>query len=146
VQRAEPVKTEQHHHASARDIPRRLLLLAPTVCAAIVIALILIRVPAAGSWTGAAAPTPASAAPSGDVTAAAPTQPAPVTPPQPAVATTTYIVRPGDSLWKIFTSMRAQSGDRKGWMDFLSNAQSMNALGDPDRLQPGKVLTFSGHE
>jgi nucleoid-associated protein YgaU len=62
------------------------------------------------------------------------------------VATTTYIVRPGDSLWKIFTSMRAQSGDRKGWMDFLSNAQSMNALGDPDRLQPGKVLTFSGHE
>jgi hypothetical protein len=28
-------------------------------------------------------------------------------------------------------------------MDFLSTTQSMNSLGDPDRLQPGKVLTFS---
>jgi nucleoid-associated protein YgaU len=61
-------------------------------------------------------------------------------------STTTYVVRPGDSLWKIFTQMRAQSADRKGWMDFLSKTQSLNGLGDPDQLQPGKVLTLSSQE
>jgi nucleoid-associated protein YgaU len=89
-----------------------------------------------GTGTRAAAPAAASAA----VASAQPQTP-------PSVpATTTYVVRPGDSLWKIFTSMRAQSGDRNGWMDFLSKTQSLNSLGDPDRLQPGKVLTFSSQE
>jgi hypothetical protein len=53
------------------------------------------------------------------------------------------VVRPGDSLWKIFTSLRPQDTDRKGWMDFLSKAQSLNGLDDPDRLLPGTVLTLS---
>jgi hypothetical protein len=42
--------------------------------------------------------------------------------------------------------MRAQSAERKGWMEFLSKAQSLNSLEDPDRLQPGKVLTLSPRE
>ncbi|MGA2641593.1 MAG: LysM domain-containing protein [Spirochaetia bacterium] len=120
----------------------RLLRIVPTVIAAVVMAVSLVSVPAGfrmssvGTGTRAAAPAAASAA----VASAQPQTP-------PSVpATTTYVVRPGDSLWKIFTSMRAQSGDRNGWMDFLSKTQSLNSLGDPDRLQPGKVLTFSSQE
>jgi hypothetical protein len=56
------------------------------------------------------------------------------------------VVRPGDSLWKIFGSLRAQNADRKGWMDFLSKTQSLNGLEDPDQLRPGKILTLSPPE
>lgn len=122
---------------------------APTVLAAVVMAMILIQMPAPGPRTNAALPAPASAAaisaPLHSIPSAAP----PAAPPQPepsVAATTTYVVRPGDSLWKIFTSMRAQSAVRKGWMEFLSKAQSLNSLEDPDRLQPGKVLTLSPQE
>jgi len=122
---------------------------APTALAAVVMAMILIQMPAPGPRTNAALPAPASAAaisaPLNSIPSAAP----PAAPPQPAPsvpATTTYVVRPGDSLWKIFTSMRAQSAVRKGWMEFLSKAQSLNSLEDPDRLQPGKVLTLSPQE
>ena len=59
---------------------------------------------------------------------------------------TTYVVRPGDSLWKIFTSVRSQKPDHGGWMDFLANTQSVNSLNDPDRLQPGRVLTITIHQ
>jgi len=130
---------------------------APTVLAAVVMAMVLIQMPAPGPRTNAALPAPASAAaisaplhsiPSA-APPAAPPQPEPSSSPQPApsvAATTTYVVRPGDSLWKIFTSMRAQSAVRKGWMEFLSKAQSLNSLEDPDRLQPGKVLTLSPQE
>ena len=52
-------------------------------------------------------------------------------------------MKPGDSLWKIFTSVRSEKPDRRGWIDFLSNAQSMNSLNDPDLLKPGKVLMIS---
>jgi nucleoid-associated protein YgaU len=66
------------------------------------------------------------------------------TPSTPSVpATRTYVVKPGDSLWKIFSTLRPQSPDRRGWMDFVSKAQSLNSLGDPDQLQPGKILTLS---
>ncbi len=116
---------------------------APTVLAAVVTAVLLasvpagFRTPAAGPGTTSAVPAPASAA----VSSPPPPKPAPSVP-----STTTYVVRPGDSLWKIFTQMRAQSADRKGWMDFLSKTQSLNGLGDPDQLQPGKVLTLSSQE
>jgi nucleoid-associated protein YgaU len=85
-------------------------------------------------------PAPASAEPAG---APAGREAAPAKPAGPLQATTTYVVKPGDSLWKIFTSVRSEKPDRGGWIDFLSNAQSMNSLNDPDLLKPGKVLTIS---
>jgi len=33
--------------------------------------------------------------------------------------------------------------DRSRWGTFLSNAQSLNGLEDPNRLHPGKVLTIT---
>jgi len=125
-----------------REILPRLLFLAPTVCAAVVIALVLVGMPA-GTATGAIPPSP-------PVRTELPAPPVPLQPSLPAApaapSTTTYIVRPGDSLWKIFASMSSRGADRRGWMDFLSKAQTLNSLGDPDRLQPGKVLTLSAQE
>jgi LysM repeat protein len=64
------------------------------------------------------------------------TPPAPQQPP----ASTPYIVREGDSLWKIFRSLgRDQKGGR-AWEDFLFDAQELNNLSDPDTIHPGKVL------
>ena len=122
-----------------RELLRRLLFPAPTVCAAVVIALILVLM-TAGPERGAVSPVSSPAAPAQAALPVAPTSPPSPPPPPP---TRTYIVRPGDSLWKIFTSMSTPGIDRRGWMDFLSKAQALNSLGDPDRLQPGKVLTLS---
>jgi hypothetical protein len=134
---------------AARTARRPALSVAPIVIAAVVVAavLALLLVPGPGTKGPVSAPAsqPVIAAPpqnSGSATLPAGQQPLlPSAPP-----TRTYVVRPGDSLWKIFTSLRPQSPDRKGWMDFLSKAQSLNGLGDPDQLQPGKVLTLSGQE
>jgi hypothetical protein len=151
---AEPHRTVQRlpvRRRSESELLRRLLLLAPTVCAAVVMALVLFLMPAG---RGHYAIPPASPVEAGvpalpaPMTPASPPQPSPsVLPsPSPLPATTTYVVRPGDSLWKIFTSMSPPDSDRRGWMDFLSKMQSLNGLGDPDRLQPGKILTLSAKE
>jgi hypothetical protein len=148
-----PEKAEPPRRSSSRAVPgdrRRLLLLVPTALAAAVMALLLLWTPPFGTGSAAAAPAavpvPSPAAAPNAAAGSVALPPSPVLPAQPAPAAsqnTSYVVRPGDSLWKIFTSMRPQAGDRKGWMDFLSKTQSMNGLDDPDRLQPGKVLTLS---
>jgi len=148
-----PAEPKSPEEPAAISRSTRLLFLAPTVCAAVLLGLLLTRMPSVGPGPGAIAPVlspvPAPAptvAPSDVAPPSAPVEPQPLPPVQvvpSAPETTSYVVRPGDSLWKIFTSMRAQTSDGKGWMDFLSTTQSMNSLGDPDRLQPGKVLTFS---
>ena len=121
--------------------PVRLLLAAPVVVAALVVAVLMLSVPA--GFRDGGGMTPATVARAEH--ASAPVGPAapPLKPAASPPVTTTYVVKPGDSLWKIFTSARSQKPDRGGWMDFLSTAQSMNSLDDPDRLQPGKVLTIS---
>jgi hypothetical protein len=135
--------------APSRGASRLLLSIAPTVLAALVVAALIVSVPAGfrmASGPGTAAPAAASSAvvPAAPQTAAAsPAQPTTAVAAAASPATTTYVVRPGDSLWKIFGSLRAQNADRKGWMDFLSRTQSLNGLEDPDQLQPGKVLTLS---
>ncbi len=122
--------------------------LVPTMLAAVVVAALVVSVPAgfrmsaAGPGTGAPVETSAAAVSAPPHVVLSP----PAPPVAAAPATTTYVVRPGDSLWKIFGSMRAQNADPKGWMDFLSRTQSLNKLEDPDQLQPGKVLTLSLHE
>ncbi|MGO9308398.1 MAG: LysM peptidoglycan-binding domain-containing protein [Spirochaetia bacterium] len=150
---ASPLGGERGTRAARADaaaaLSRRASLLlrsvAPTVIAAVVVAVILVAVPAgfrAATVPGTTAPAAASAA------AAPPAGPAPVAEAPVAEAAavpsrTTYVVRPGDSLWKIFGSLRAGNPDRAGWTDFLSRARSLNGLDDPDQLQPGKVLTLS---
>jgi nucleoid-associated protein YgaU len=107
----------------------------PTLFAALVVAVLLVSVPAGFRGVGWSA-SPVIAPP-------APAQPAPAQPAPSPPMTTTYVVKPGDSLWKIFTSVRSQEPDRRGWMDFLANTRSANSLNDPDRLQPGRILTIT---
>ena len=126
----------------------RLLLAVPVFLAAVVVAILLVSVPM-GFRRGAGMPSPSVAsaepagAPAGPAGAPAGREAAPAGPAGPLQATTTYVVKPGDSLWKIFTSVRSEKPDGRGWIDFLSNAQSMNSLNDPDLLKPGKVLMIS---
>ena len=127
-------------HGESRMSSWPVLRAAPTALAAIVLAVLLVRMTAALGST-VVSPAPAPPALTSLPSPAAQQQPSPSVP-----VTRTYVVRPGDSLWKIFTSMRAQNADRKGWMDFLSKAQTLNSLGDPDQLQPGKVLTLSAQQ
>jgi hypothetical protein len=142
-----PARQSARSAARSRRIGGSGLIALPTVLAAIVLAILLGVVPAGLrspppaprtlDSSGAAVPPAASntkppaAAPA--AAAAVPAEPSEVT----------YVVKPGDSLWKIFTSMQAAPGDRSGWLDFLSRTQSANGLGDPDQLKPGKVLTLS---
>ena len=138
------------------------LVLLPTVLAAVILAILLGVVPAglrsgappSPSHVAAGASPAVTAAPA--ATAVAPTGAAPTTAPAagtPAVSvsgpavpssspTLTYVVKPGDSLWKIFTSLPGGT-DRGAWAGFLDRTRSVNELGDPDHLRPGKVLTLS---
>lgn len=117
------------------------LIALPTVIAVVVLAIVLGVVPA-----GPRSPS-SSRRPDGSSTngVAAPAGSAPsvrgrVEPSPPA--TMTYLVKPGDSLWKIFTTMQT-GADRSGWREFLSHTRAANDLGDPDQLRPGRVLTLS---
>jgi len=130
--RAASVRARRAGIPRSEERAARVLWVAPTFLAAVAAAafLLAVRPPSLP-----AAPPPA--APASPVPQAAPaaTTAAPQPPP-----TVVYTVRPGDSLWKIFSSMRV---DRRRWGTFLSNAQSLNGLDDPNRLNPGKVLTIT---
>lgn len=50
-----------------------------------------------------------------------------------------HVVQHGDSVWKIYLSLRA--GGRAGeWKDFLKLVKETNDLSDPDRIYPGDLL------
>ena len=53
---------------------------------------------------------------------------------------TTYTVKPGDTLSKI---AKEQLGDSRAYMDIF-NANT-DQLSDPDKIQPGQVLTIPQH-
>jgi nucleoid-associated protein YgaU len=55
----------------------------------------------------------------------------------------TYVVQPGDSLWKIFHSLGPGGRGGASWRDFLSSTRSVNGLGDPDLIHPGAVLSIT---
>jgi nucleoid-associated protein YgaU len=148
-------RKEAEEPAVARPRLRRLgpgggLVALPTALAAVVLAILLGVVPAglrspppsppatanARSMSGA----PAVGAASADESPAS--AEGELLPPSPP-STVTYVVKPGDSLWKIFTSMQARGGDLRGWREFLSRTRSVNDLRDPDQLRPGRVLTLS---
>ena len=142
-----PAKPRQKRAGGARPSPLPFLLaFAPLLLAAVVTAGALFAArpwawtsptPAASAATAAA---PAASTPSGSATPTT-SGAAPGTP-EGAPSTTPYVVRPGDSLWKIFLSQGDAVSDGKGWVDFLSSARTLNKLGDPDNIKPGKVLSI----
>jgi nucleoid-associated protein YgaU len=141
--RGTPVPTERQTRSVKRTPQmggRPLLRFAPVAFAAVVVAsaALLVRFPVP---LFAVQPTAQVPQPLPQTSAPLPRPPAPATP-----ATKSYVVMPGDSLWKIFRAKSPGSADRKGWLDFLDRARSLNGLGDPDQLVPGKVLTLSGQE
>ena len=69
---------------------------------------------------------------------AAPTVSAP-----PAAPTVTYVVKEGDSLWRIFAALRLGAPEQRAWTDFLSNTLTLNNLQDPDRIHAGSTLTLT---
>jgi len=62
---------------------------------------------------------------------------------QRSAAAGVYVVRPGDSLWKIFHSLGPEARGGANWREFLSRTSSSNDLGDPDLIRPGAVLSIS---
>ena len=63
--------------------------------------------------------------------------PGPMT--QEAEQDSRHVVQHGDSVWKIYLSLRA--GGRAGeWKDFLKLVKETNDLSDPDRIYPGDLL------
>ena len=88
----------------------------------------------------APAPTvaPAPAAPAAPAVTPAPSNPAAPSPP-----VTKYVVRPGDSVWKIYRSTTRDARDSKGWQRFLSTTRALNGLDDPDTIMPGRVLDIT---
>lgn len=129
-----PAKPQHQRSGDRRLLPALVMLpFAPFLLAAVVTGSSLF---VSRPWAGRASqPTPAVSAP----ILAAPAAPA-ASPPAVTPATTPYVVRPGDSLWKIYLSQGNGASDGKGWVDFLSSARALNRLGDPDNIRPGKVL------
>ncbi len=60
--------------------------------------------------------------------------------------TVTYVVKEGDSLWRIFAALQKGLPQQKGWTDFLSNASKLNNLQDPNRIHTGSTLTLTAPE
>jgi hypothetical protein len=85
----------------------------------------------------------AQASPAGTPQAGAAPQQASTAPRSPAPAARAYVVRPGDSLWKIFHSIGPEERGGANWRDFLSGMQSANGLADPDLIRPGSVLSIT---
>jgi len=53
------------------------------------------------------------------------------------------VVQSGDSLWKIYRSLRGDGTVASEWKDFLKLMQERNDLLDPNRIYPGNVLSIT---
>ena len=133
-----PAMPRERARRLARPASSSLFPFAPVALAAILCfcALILVR---PHSWSFPAGVVPAAIPPATAAEAPAP----PLSAPDATPSTTPYVVRPGDSLWKIFVSQGGGAGSTKGWSDFLSSARALNQLGDPNTIRPGRVLTIA---
>jgi len=121
----------------------RLPLLAPLGAAAVVVLALTVlamrvqplsRAPHAEPPPAVAAPAAAEAPQELPDASQPPTQ-------SPAPPARRYIVQRGDSLWKIYRSLGNDRAAPTSWAEFLSRTSAENGIGDPDRIQPGKVLT-----
>jgi hypothetical protein len=87
---------------------------------------------------GVAAPAaPAAAAPAPASTPAPAAAPAPAAPARQAVE-----IRPGDSIWRIYTQLRARGIDVPAWSQFRDAAQAENKLNNPDLILTGEKLVL----
>ena len=153
VQAAVPAQAARTKRAAA---PRRTAAgrriavpLVPFCAGAAVVLALTILVVVFPPRPGARARTPAvpAAAAAADTASAAPGAETPKTAdkaPQPGPART-YVIREGDSLWRIYQSLNPDAPGR--WNEFLSRIRADNGLVDPDRIWPGKTLTITpfGH-
>ncbi len=116
-------------------IPALRLSWMPSLCAAVIVAaaLLVVRLTV---WP------PVPSAPTLPVPAQAAAIPL-TAPAQEASPTVTYVVKPGDSLWRIFSTLKKGSPQQKGWIDFLSQTQELNGLRNPDNIHPGSTLTLT---
>ncbi len=117
----------------------------PALSAAVIVAgaLLAARSTAWPPVPAAPSQTPAQTSASPPTAPATPGATAPSAPAQEAAPTVTYVVKQGDSLWRIFSSLNAGSFEQKGWIDFLSNTQKLNDLQNPDNIHPGFTLTLT---
>ena len=61
---------------------------------------------------------------------------------QSAPSVQKYVVRQGDSIWKIFRAL-GRNANGESWKEFLSTTRSLNGLDDPDTIMPGRVLDLA---
>jgi hypothetical protein len=55
-----------------------------------------------------------------------------------------YAVRAGDSLWKIYLSLKVEGLVQGSWFDFLNKVQKRNGIQDPNLIYPGSELSIGG--
>jgi nucleoid-associated protein YgaU len=135
--RRPPRQAPRRAHAVAASRWRLALMLPSSVAAALVLALTVIALRFLPLPAGRAPDAAAPSAPAAEVAPAA--QTAPVAPDSvTAVPQRTYIVQKGDSLWKIYQSLGADTPSQ--WEEFVSRMRVENSLIDPDRIWPGRVL------
>jgi hypothetical protein len=138
-----PTRLWERSFTPLRRFGARIVPVAPIIVGAVLvgIALLCVPLPMPGpSGTQAAAVTGTPAPATTTTVEATPTKPSTAAGPSDSGV---YVVREGDSLWRIFTSLKGSEAAGHGWADFLSRATSLNALRDPDRIIPGKVLTLT---
>lgn len=54
-----------------------------------------------------------------------------------------HVVHRGDSVWKIYQSLRDKGTVESDWKDFLSLIKQQNRLSNPDKIYPGNVLSIT---
>ncbi len=125
------------------------LLGVPAVIAAILLLLFLVLLPRQRRATSSETEglDKSAAAP---VVESPPSEPAqsPPVPAKPSVSgqTIPYMVKGGDSLWKIYHSLK-QAGKVKGsWEDFVRSVPQESGIHDPDRIYPGNTITVTPSE
>jgi nucleoid-associated protein YgaU len=134
-------RASRRHRAAKIDVgPMRLVFVVVPFCVAVLAGAVVPILESRPAWhvtaPSAQAPAPATAA-----TPAVPSAPTPAAPAAPPV--TKYVVRPGDSVWKIYHSLGRQPGGGADWQRFLSTTRALNGLDDPDTILPGRVLDIT---
>jgi len=133
--RSRPTRRRATGTASADARERsRLVVYLPLAVAALVVAMAAVLYSDAARGAPQHAAAASAAVPSMAATASAPA-------PTAQSESDTYVVRKGDSLWRIFHAEGIVADTGMSWPDFLAAMRSRNDLSNPDLLHPGKVLT-----